>query len=148
MGIDKFVHIPMKIGRQEYLGGLLDVETINTMFNGLCFKMNFSNPLPTSFQTSWIIIASSKDQDLKKIQLTIAAGNTWQGIIQQTWPYNNIPLVISKKFSSENVKQTSVKIHENLYKNRNGITDFDECFNDQPTSQCLPIFDPRPIYVE
>ena len=134
----------MKIGRQEYLGGLLDVETINTMYNGLCFKMNFSNPLPTSFQNAFTLIISSKDQDLKKIQLTIAADNTWQGIIEQTWPYNNIPIVISKTFSPGYLIQTSVKIHENLYKNRNGIVDFDECFNDRLTPQCLSIFDLRP----
>ena len=74
----------------------------------------------------------------------IAADNTWQGIIEQTWPYGNIPNVISRKFVPKSLIQISVKIDENVYKRRNGMVDFDECFNEQPSSQCVSIFDPRP----
>ena len=126
------------------MGGLVDIQMIKTMFNGLCYKLNFSMPLPTSFNTAGMIFVSNQNQELKKIKLMIAAENTWQGIIEQTWPYGNIPHIIGRSFSDNKFIQMSVKIDENLHKNRHGKTDFDECFEAQPSSLCLSIFDPRP----
>ena len=38
----------------------------------------------------------------------------------------------------------SVNFDENIWKYREGKSDFDECMNDQPMTECISIFDPRP----
>ena len=38
-----------------------------------------------------------------------------------------------------------VKVDENLWIYRKGNTNFVECFDDHPTSQCLSIFDLRTV---
>ena len=125
------------------MGVTLEVRPIKTILNGLCYKFMFENHLPKNFNESLKFLITRYNKNLKKIQLTIAAENTWQGIIEQRWPYSYIPHVITKKFHPESLHQISVNIEENIYKYRNGMLDFDECFKHQQASQCASIFDPR-----
>ena len=93
---------PLQIGRFEYprpagtvgFEGNIDVQPVRTVLRGLCHKLSFSNPLQVDQLNSLILFVSSYNEDLKKIQLLIAEENTWQGNIEQRWPYRQVKLLI------------------------------------------------------
>ena len=72
--------IPLKIGKHDYNGTRIEVVPIRTISYGLCYKFNMSNPFP-SFDTLQMAIGSSslETDKLNKVDLFIAAENTWQG---------------------------------------------------------------------
>ena len=79
----------------DYLGknGTLEVIPIRTMTKGLCYKLTPSNPLQMNFFIGSSIQGLDK---LEKINLMIAANDTWQGIVAGRWPYSK-GLKISKR---------------------------------------------------
>ena len=79
---------------------------------------------------------------LKRVQILVAAENTWQGIIGNTWPYSEEPLLITGQFSTKFTESIVVDLNENLWKRLEGKTDFEECLT--PQYKCASIFDPRP----
>ena len=72
--------IPFQIGEHDYYGTRIEVVPIRTMVDGLCYKFNLSNPFP-SYNRLQIVIGSSilGTDKLNKVDLFIAAENTWQG---------------------------------------------------------------------
>ena len=60
-------------------------------------------------------------------------------------PCSKSPPMISGSFSTQVHPIIWVKVDENLWIYRKGNTNFVECFDDHPTSQCLSIFDPRTV---
>ena len=137
---------PIRIGEHSYTNTRATLEPIRTLGYGLCYKFNMSNPLP-HFEQLQIFIGSSKlgMDKLKKVDLFIAAKNTWQGTIGKGWPYSKIPLVASGAFSTEVTNIINIGIEENLWNYRDGKDDFDDCMRDQPKDKCVSIFDPRPL---
>ena len=73
--------IPFQTGEHNYYGTRIEVAPIRTMGNGLCYKFNMTNPFPlANFQFQIIIGSSNLGIDkLNKVDLFIAAENTWQG---------------------------------------------------------------------
>ena len=63
---------------------------VRTILRGLCYKLKLSNPLPLNPDYFTIYVSSSIQgvDKLEKIDLMIAANDTWQGIVGDSWPYN------------------------------------------------------------
>ena len=92
-----------------------------------------------------IVTSSSKAKDkLKQVHLFSAAKNTWQGAITYKWPYSKVPPVVIGEFDTETYKLVSIDINENQWNWRKGISDFDNCMNEDNAGECSSIFDPRP----
>ena len=104
------------------------------------------NSLLSSDKSLQLVIGSSTSglDKLEKLNFYIASDNTWQGVIMNKWPYSNTPMLVSGVFSTETFSSVIVELDENIWKYRKGLSDFDECMNDQPMQKCISIFDPRP----
>ena len=94
-----------------------------------------------------MVIGSSNlgTDKLTKVDLFIAAENTWQGTIGYGWPYSKIPLTASGAFSTELVNTINVDLEENIWNYRDGKDNFDDCMNNLHMNNCASIFDPRPL---
>jgi hypothetical protein len=84
------------------------VIPVRTVFQGLCYKLKLSNPLPLNSVTlnpeyfSFYVSSFSQGIDkLEKINLMIAANNTWQGIVENNWPYSQGREISKKKIQSQ-----------------------------------------------
>ena len=140
--------MPLEIGTHKYFGKEIEVASIQSATNGLCYKLKFSDPLPYYTIPLQLIISSSLTQGvdkLEKVHILVASNNTWQGIVGNRWPYSKkAPLSIKGTFSSEVISSFIVDLEENIWKSRNGSSDFDRCLNDRYLKDCASIFDPRP----
>ena len=94
---------PIKVGTHDYVdfyGINRRIETIpiRTVLRGLCYKLKLSNPLPLIPDYLYLVISSNQTIDkLEKINLMIAANDTWQGLVGNNWPYSK-GLKISEGF--------------------------------------------------
>ena len=70
--------------------GRVEVIPIRRIFHGLCYKIKLSNPLPLNPDYLIFYVSSSIQgvDKLDKIDLMIAANDTWQGIVGNSWLYN------------------------------------------------------------
>ena len=78
-------------GMQEAFGMSINVHPVQTM-TALCYKLEFKQIL---YHGQGLTISSPNNlgvNSLEGINWHITANNTWQGIIQGHWPYENIPL--------------------------------------------------------
>ena len=132
---------PLKIGNNDYLNATIEVTSIRTLVNGLCYK--FKMPSLTSPLQLLISSSTSGVDKIEKLDFYVASDNTWQGVIINNWPYSNTPLLVRGVFSTETTSSISINFDENIWKYREGMSDFDECMNDQPLKDCTSIFDPR-----
>ena len=81
---------------------------------------------------------------LTKVNLIVAAKNTWQGIILNDWPYNQVPLKIGKEMVSGYSNMYDIKLKEELWKNLEGFNEFDDCMNELDSVQgCISMFEPQ-----
>jgi hypothetical protein len=138
-----FEIITLRPGKYDYsLNNKIDVSHVRTIKNGLCYKLEFENPV-SFFQ---IIVMSSLQETnkLTKVNLIVAAKNTWQGIILNDWPYNQVPLKIGKEIVSEHQTIYDIKLKEELWKNLEGYDEFDDCMNELDSLQgCISMFEPQ-----
>ena len=97
-----------------------------------------------------IISTNEKNQGIDKLNgmnWYLAAKNTWQGTITGSWPYNNIPQKLTENFKQNFLNYILIKVREDIWKYRNGISDFDSCFNQEKNMKefvvlnCNSIFD-------
>ena len=60
------------------------------MVRGLCYKMTASKPMPLNPDNFLFFVSNfnQSEDKLEKINLMIAANDTWQGIIGDYWPYS------------------------------------------------------------
>ena len=142
--------IPLQIGEHGYVSNhatRIQVVPIRSASKGLCYKFDMTNPFPFYEDTLQMVISSSNlgIDKLDKVDLFIAAENTWQGTIGFGWPYSKIPLSVSGDFSTEIVNVINVDIEENIWNYRDGNDNFDDCMNSLPMKKCASIFDPRPL---
>ena len=128
----------------DYYGTNRQIETIpiRTKTQGLCYKLKISN-LGSYFS---VFIGSSIQglDQLEKINLMIAATDTWQGIVGSRWPYSKVPPIISGSFSDTILNSNTIDIEENVFKYLEGKGDFGECMMDFQRNNCKSIFDPGP----
>ena len=129
----------------DYLGGgRVELMPIRTYLQGLCYKLKFLKPKSFDFLSFFISSSISNGTDkLEKVNVMIGTNNTWQGIIGNAWPYNKNPLQVTGRFSTEIISTQSIDLKENLYLNRVGEINFDNCMNKHNTQTCASIFDPR-----
>ena len=78
---------------------------------------------------------------VRKVHLLIASKNTWQGIVIPSWPYEKAPPIITRKFILNSMAMAIIDLSENIFKNRNGDTDYKKCFNTKKDNKCTSIFD-------
>ena len=79
----------LQVGTNSYVdflgkNGTIEIIPIRTKTQGLCYKLTPSNPLHIYFFVGSSIQGLDK---LEKINLMIAANDTWQGIVGNRWPY-------------------------------------------------------------
>ena len=85
---------PLQVGDHEYghLEGSTRIEVIpiRTMLRGLCYKLKLSDPLPLNPDYFMFAVSSFSqgEDEMEKINLMIAANDTWQGIVGNSWPYS------------------------------------------------------------
>ena len=127
-------------GNQTYFGINVEVEMVKTFLNGLCYKLQFFEYFEN--RNNLMMIISSSVENLKSVQILVAANNTWQGIIGNTWPYNEEPLFVFGQFSNKYLGTFFVDLKEDVWMQQKGRTDFDECINGQ--YKCSSIFDSSP----
>ena len=80
-----------------------------------------------------------------KINLWITGENTWQGIIDNNWPYDKIPLKIQENFNPGTANIRKINLVENNWKYLDGQKNFEECFDikmDLKSSNCISMFHP------
>ena len=78
---------------------------------------------------------------VKKVHLLIASENTWQGIVIPSWPYEKAPPIITSNSVLNTMTMAIIDLSENIFKNRNGDTDYMKCFNAKSDNKCTSIFD-------
>ena len=108
--------------------------------------MKFADPLPYYPDYETLVISSSTQgiDKLEKVNILVASSNTWQGIFGNRWPYSkNTPLSLDGIFSTEVTNIIMVDLEENVWKSRDGNSNFDECMDDRYMKDCKSIFDPR-----
>jgi hypothetical protein len=130
-------------GVHDYFGiNKINVSYVRTVKNGLCYKLELENP----FSFIQILVNSNLDgmDRLTKVNLMVAAKNTWQGIILNDWPYNQVPLKIGKDLVSRYANIYDIKLKEELWKNLEGHDEFDDCINNLDFEQgCISMFEPQ-----
>ena len=137
----------LKTGTQEAFGMTIIVHPVQTM-TALCYKLEFDQILNHG---QGLTISSPNNlgvNSLKGINWHVAANNTWQGIIQGHWPYENIPLkfygVLKEKYD-----YNDIKLKEHKWNYINGYPSFEKCCNedtkydDSDGQNCNSIFDPN-----
>ena len=141
-----FTFTPLYLGSNDYFNETIKVTPVTTLLDGLCYRFKMPNSLLSSNKSLQLVIGSSTSglDKLEKLNFYTASDNTWQGVIMNKWPYSNTPMLFSGVFSTETFSSVMVDLDENIWKYRKGISDFDECMNDQPMQECISIFDPRP----
>ena len=130
-------------GVHDYFGiNKINVSYVHTVKNGLCYKLELENP----FSFIQIMVNSNLEgmDRLTKVNLMVAAKNTWQGIILNDWPYNQVPLKIGKDMVSKYANIYDIKLKEELWKNLEGYDEFDDCMNELDSVQgCISMFEPQ-----
>ena len=120
----------------------MNVSYVHTVKNGLCCKLELEHPF-SSIQIEVASVPKGIDK-LTKVNLMIAAKNTWQGIIFNDWPYNQVPLKIGKHMVSGYSNMYDIQLKEELWKNLEGHNEFDDCMKELDFEQgCISMFEPQ-----
>ena len=139
--INEFDTTILKIGKNHYYGRELELLPIRTTHRGLCYKLELLSD--RSLKLDLMVSSFSKAKDrLKRVDLFIAAKNTWQGTIN-TWPSSKVPPLVTGELDTESYKLINIYLKENQWNWRTGISDFDNCMDDYNATNCLSIFDPK-----
>ena len=139
--INEFDTTILKIGKNHYYGRELELLPIRTTHRGLCYKLELLSD--RSLKLDLMVSSFSKANDrLKRVDLFIAAKNTWQGTIN-TWPSSKVPPLVTGELDTESYKLINIYLKENQWNWRTGISDFDNCMDDYNTTNCSSIFDPK-----
>ena len=147
---DSYHLYKLKEGIHNYSEEDIEIQPIQTVLQGLCYRLHFTNLLLESnlpysnYLILYISTSLSGIDKLIKMNLFVVTSETWQGIIEKTWPYSKFPLALSGKFQSKVLNLNYAYIEENDWKFLEGKNDFDECMGDNQPQNCVSIFDPRP----
>ena len=130
-------------GVHDYFGiNKINVSYVHTVKNGLCYKLELENPFPF---IQIMVNSNLEGMDrLTKVNLMVAGKNTWQGIISNVWPYNQVPLKIAKDMRPGYSEIYDIKLKEELWKKLEGHGKFDDCMNNLDFKQgCISMFEPQ-----
>ena len=126
--------IILKTGRNDNFGKEIYVQEIRTFTFGLCYKLELSSkdiiPVARGVQTSFpfhIECKKNKTDRLSKVNLMLAANNTWQGISFRNWPYSKNPPTIYGNLKENMIEIMNIKLEENVWNYQNGQDGFREC---------------------
>ena len=144
----------MEVGTHEYFGQIIETTPIRTT-SGLCYKIEFKSS-KFEYNTSFVFTVVDKIgqmnlvDKLEKVNLYVAADNTWQGVIYESWANTKSPLKVTGDFNnlSFNVNFMPIEVTEWTLKNGNG--NYSQCLKEQePISEnCKSIFHPNSFKYE
>ena len=147
----------LKEGTYEYFGQTIETTPIRTT-SGLCYKVE-SKATKFEYATSFLFIVvdinGKKDQvdKLKKMNLYVAATNTWQGVVYGSWANTKNPLNIIGDFNdglanSINIYFVPIEVTEWTYMNGHG--NYSQCLEEQEliSKSCKSIFHPKSFKFE
>ena len=130
----------MRPGNYDYFpNNKIEVSHVRTVKNGLCYKLELENP----FSFIQITLNSNPQgiDKLTKVNLMVAAKNSWQGIIFNDWP-TKVPLKIGKGMVSGYSNIYDIRLKEKLWKNLEGHDEFDDCMDKLDFEQgCISMFE-------
>ena len=87
--------VERNIGINEEFFGNVSVSLMPTPHDGLCIKVEFLYKLlDNDMIFIGIKISNEALKNIGKIDMFVAAKNTWQGVTYHNWPYTKIPLKI------------------------------------------------------
>ena len=139
----------METGKNDYFGKEIYVEEIQTLHSGLCYKLELTSkdiiPVANGVENSFMLRIQCKKNGtdrLSKVNLMLAANNTWQGISFGYWPYSQNPSDIFGNLKENMIEIINVKLEENVWKYQNGKDGFRECLGMENKLNCSSIFDP------
>ena len=122
-------YLELEIGKHQYSGNItIEVYPILT-FRALCYKIEYVSQMPPEPHGIYLTVTTS-DKGVNKLQginWFPAATNTWQGVITEDWPYNNIPQKLSGNFKQSFTNYFPIKLREDVWKYLEGESDFDSC---------------------
>ena len=142
----------LKEGTYEYFGQTIETTPIRTT-SGLCYKVE-SKATKFEYATSFLFIVvdmnGRKDQvdKLKKMNLYVAATNTWQGVVYGSWANTKNPLNIIGDFNdglANSINIYYVPIEETERSHLKGIDDYSQCIDQKDSigQSCKSIFHPN-----
>ena len=108
--------IPLQVGTHNYVDfwgpKRIELIPIRTTVRGLCYKMTLSNPLPLNPERFLFFISNfiQSEDKLEKINLMIAANDTWQGIIGNYWPYSKGQKISKGLFMMSQYTKMNIKV--------------------------------------
>ena len=134
----------LKIGTHDYFGETIDTVPIRTT-SALCYKVKL---LKSEFKKSLIfnILLMSKQNSVDKINLYVAAENTWQGIIYGVWPKQaKSPLKIVGEVSQKSINQYIAPLEITDWSYMEGNDNYSECLMDNEITHtgCKSMFHPN-----
>ena len=122
-------YLELKIGKHQYAGKItIELYPILT-FRALCYKIEYVTQMPKEPHGIYLTFTTS-DQGVNKLQginWFPAATNTWQGVITEDWPYNNIPLKMNGNFKQDFSNYFPIKLREDVWKYLEEQSDFFGC---------------------
>ena len=71
--------------------------------HALCIKIEYLYKIPLDESDFIFIDVKISNENLKQLNMFVAAENTWQGVTYRNWPYNQIPLKIVGKISDSGI---------------------------------------------
>ena len=131
----------LKIGTHEYLGETIDTVPIRTT-SALCYKVK---PLNLKFGKSILFQIFVSDNSLEKINLYVAANNTWQGVIYGKWPKKaKSPVKIVGEISQKSINQYTASLELSDWSYLEGNANYSECLSDKEMygTGCISMFHP------
>ena len=77
--------------------------------------------------------------------LSLAANNTWPGVITDSWPYNSVPQKLYGKLNPGFDIYNQIKLKEDIWQYRGGDNDLKKCVGDSlalKNFDCISLFNP------
>ena len=140
----------LELGKNGISGEIIEIHPIPTP-HAQCikieylFKLKHIHPL-FGFLPIYIDVKINQKMDkLQQFDVFVAAENTWQGIVYNSWPYSQIPLKVSEKVPKPGLgRQLNFKIEENVWKHLKGVDETEDCLQELKVivANCTSLFHP------
>ena len=144
----------LEVGTHEYFGQVIKTTPIRTT-SGFCYKIE-NKATKFQYETSFLFnvmdIIGQKNQidKIEKINLYVAADNTWQGVTYGSWANTKNPLKVVGEYQDFSFNINFVQIEATEWTYIKGNDNYSQCLEDQePISEsCKSIFHPKSFTFE